>query len=180
MRRLRFLLSHPFPLQAMYLRVCVVWIETIPHPATARLDLLLERRPRRCPHEGGRETSQVPGGPQYHHALLYDPAEWSVPGCCGTDHAAFRSENDVGLGTNFLSGLNHMAWGLPVYASQPGSPLHHATLGSGWLPTFAGQVTSLPGPSKRFPLYYPLHNFPLLQALPGALSAETFFGYKGQ
>jgi len=32
-----------------------------------------------------------------------------------------------------------------VYASQPGSPLNHATLGSGWLPTFAGQAVSVPG-----------------------------------
>ena len=52
--------------------------------------------------------------------------------------------------------------------------LDHATLGTGWLPTFAGQTTNLLGPTKRFQSRYPLHNFPLFQALPGALSAETF------
>lgn len=50
--------------------------------------------------------------------------------------------------------------------------LDHATLGTGWLPTFAGQTTNLLGPTKRFQSRYPLHNFPLFQALPGALSAE--------
>ncbi len=39
------------------------------------------------------------------------------------------------------SRLNHAAYRLPVYASQPGSLPHHATLGSGWW--------SWPGPPRR-------------------------------
>ena len=54
--------------------------------------------------------------------------------------------------------------------------LDHATLGTGWLPTSAGQTTNLLGPTKRFLSRYPLHNFPLFQALPGALSAEILVG----
>ena len=60
-----------------------------------------------------------------------------------------------------------------MYASQLRSPSHHATLGSGGLPTFAAQDLHLPGPIRRFPLHHPSHNFPLLQALPGALSTES-------
>src|SRR5690606_17586056 len=37
-----------------------------------------------------------------------------------------------------MSGLNHTACNHAVYASQPGSPLHHARLASGWLPTLTG------------------------------------------
>ena len=61
---------------------------------------------------------------------------------------------------------------LPVYASQPGSPPNHATLGSGWSPAFAGRDCPAGFPCKvsvRFS-----HGVLLTQALPGALSAETF------
>ena len=37
-----------------------------------------------------------------------------------------------------MSGLNHTACNHAVYASQPRSPLHHARLASGWLPTLTG------------------------------------------
>jgi hypothetical protein len=50
---------------------------------------------------------------------------------CGVGLAAFHFENSVGFRFIFVSRLNHTAWRLPVYASQPRSPLHHATLGSG-------------------------------------------------
>lgn len=38
-----------------------------------------------------------------------------------------------------VSGLNHAAHLLPVYASHPGSPRRHARLGSGWWPALAGR-----------------------------------------
>jgi hypothetical protein len=37
-----------------------------------------------------------------------------------------------------------------VYASQPESPPNHATLGSGWWPTFAGQDFHLQGRNEGF------------------------------
>ena len=48
-----------------------------------------------------------------------------------------------------------------MYASQPGSPPDHATLGSGWLLAFAGQGYVLLGPTEGF---HRLHDFLLLQA----------------
>ena len=50
-----------------------------------------------------------------------------------------------------LSRLNHAAYRLPVYASQPGSPPHHATLGTGGWPTLAGTGLSPAGSQRRFP-----------------------------
>ena len=37
-----------------------------------------------------------------------------------------------------------------MYASQPGSPPHHATLGSGWWPALAGQDSHLLGRIEGF------------------------------
>jgi hypothetical protein len=48
----------------------------------------------------------------------------------------------------FVSGLNHAASTLPVYASQSGLPPNHATLGSGWLLAFTGQDSSCWDPLK--------------------------------
>ena len=52
------------------------------------------------------------------------------------------------------------AYALPVYASQPGSPPNHATLGSGWSLPFAGRVRPA-GFDGRFQFAI---NFLLLQA----------------
>ena len=134
---------------------------------------LLKRRPYRLIHNGESETSQVPGGPTRLPCPALRPRGVAHARLYSVSLAAFHFENSVGLRTRFLSGLHHTAWQHPVYASQPRSPLHHATLGSGWLPTFAGQDLHLPGPIRRFQSYRPLHDFPLLQASPGALSTES-------
>jgi len=68
------------------------------------------------------------------------------------------------LSTGFLSRLNATAHKLPVYASQPGLPPNHATLGSGWWLAFAGQDWVPARSHRRFQLAC----FLLLQALPGA------------
>ena len=85
------------------------------------------------------------------HAPLFDPGGPLTPGQFGVNHAAFRSLNDVGSAPISLSRLNHAAYRYPVYASQAGSPPHHATLGSGWWPTFAGSGLSPAGSHRRFP-----------------------------
>lgn len=54
----------------------------------------------------------------------------------------------------FISGLAHTARSLPVYASQPGSPPDHATLGSGRSLTFAGRARPA-GSVRRFQLMPP-------------------------
>ena len=47
---------------------------------------------------------------------------------------AFRQLDDVGSHDSLISGLNHTAYMLAVYASQPGLPHVHARLASGWWP----------------------------------------------
>ena len=46
--------------------------------------------------------------------------------------AAFRYLNDVGSHNLILTGLNHAAHSLAVYASQKSVARHHARLASGW------------------------------------------------
>ena len=54
-----------------------------------------------------------------------------------------------------LSRLYHAACTLSVYASQPGSPLDHATLDSGWWPALTGQGSHLLGRIEGFQHVYP-------------------------
>ena len=72
---------------------------------------------------------------------------------------------------SFISRLYHAALMLPVYASQPGLPPNHATLGSGWSPAFAGRDSPAGFLCKVSVMA--LHGILLAQAVPGALSAET-------
>ena len=52
--------------------------------------------------------------------------------------AAAAQKTTTALAFSFVSRLYHTARALPVYASQPGSPPDHATLGTDWLLAFAG------------------------------------------
>ena len=54
-----------------------------------------------------------------------------------------------------LSRLYHAACTLSVYASQPGSPPHRATLDSGWWPAFTGQDSHTLGRVEGFRYVYP-------------------------
>jgi hypothetical protein len=49
-----------------------------------------------------------------------------------------------------ISGLNHTAYALAVYASQRGSPQHHARLASGCRSTLPGRTGYLLGSNERF------------------------------
>ena len=72
-----------------------------------------------------------------------------------------------------LPRLDHAAFRLPVYASMPGSPPDHVTLGSGWWPALAGSGFAPAGSQSRFPsclLSY--MSSPFHQALPGAIAAR--------
>ena len=89
--------------------------------------------------DGGDRTSQVPGGPHYERALLFDPGGTSalgrycalmLPSAISTASAPTRT---------IISGLNHTARSLAVYASQDGLPHHHARLASGWLASLSGR-----------------------------------------
>jgi hypothetical protein len=72
------------------------------------------------------------------------------------------TRNDVGSALLSLSRLDHAAYTLPVYASQPGPPPEHATLGSGWWPTFTGSGLAPAGSHERFPSWLSVYmTFPL-------------------
>jgi len=58
-----------------------------------------------------------------------------------------------------LTGFHHTACTLPVYASQRRSPSDHATLGSGWRPTFAGRGWLPAGSHEKFPPLRSSHGF---------------------
>jgi hypothetical protein len=74
--------------------------------------------------------------------------------------------NTASASTTHLSRLNHTAYRPPVYASQPGFPQDHATLGSGCQHALPGRTAYLQGPTKEF--LHPNGGFPSFQALPGA------------
>src|SRR5512135_1524396 len=107
--------------------------------------------PLRIPFSGDDRASQVPGEPQCLHALLFDPG--------GTltlllIHARMlpSAGNTASASATNLSRLNHTACRPPVYASQPGLPQNHATLGSGCQHALPGTTICLQGPNKEFPL----------------------------
>ena len=63
---------------------------------------------------------------------------------------AFRLLNGVCSRIVVLSRLSHAACTLPVYASQPGSPPHHATLGSDRLPALSDRTCTCWVPTIGF------------------------------
>ena len=110
---------------------------------------LFDRVPLPALAHGDDQASQVPGEPRCVHAPLFDPGELFTPGLLRRVDAAFRLPNNVGARGYYLSRLNHAACTLPVYASQGGSLRHHATLGAGWWPTFAGRDWSPAGLRRK-------------------------------
>jgi hypothetical protein len=79
------------------------------------------------------------------------PAGPDGPGLYSPTDAAFRSRNGVGSRDGIiLSGLNHTAHPLAVYASQPGLLPSHARLASGCWPTLPGGIGYPLGSTARF------------------------------
>jgi len=98
-------------------------------------------------------ASEVPGGPQCLHALLFEPV--------GTlalllSHARMlpSAGSTASASAAHLSRLNHTAYRPPVYASQPGLPQDHATLDSSCQPSAHRRVNSQ-APQKRGPRTIP-------------------------
>ena len=113
----------------------------------------LSRRPRRLSTVEKTRYPRFLDDPCV-HAPLFDPGGPPVPGHYGTDDGVFRWINGVDSAT-MLSRLYHAACTLSVYASQPGSPPDHATLGSGWWPALTGQGSHLLGRIEGFQHVYP-------------------------
>ena len=83
--------------------------------------------------------------------------------------AAFRRFNNVGSRDIIISGLNHTARSLAVYASQPGSPRHHARLASGCWPSSAGRGWLPAGFHREVSA---IQSLPPLPSFPGALKGQ--------
>ena len=84
--------------------------------------------------------------------MLFDPgrirqAEWTMSELPDTAPAYVHDEGSPRL---LLSGLNHTTFDLAVYASQDGSPHHHARLASGCWSSFARRDSYPQGFNERF------------------------------
>src|SRR6266496_4346693 len=112
-------------------------------------ELLFLRCPRPETQDGDDRASQVPGRPPCPHALLLDPGGTSAPGHLRHLSVAFRLSATASASTTApISGLNHTAYELAVYASCATLAAAHARLASGCWPTFAGREC-LPAGSRK-------------------------------
>ena len=102
--------------------------------------------------DGNVGVSQVPWKPWWSLSVLFDPgrirqAERTKSELPDTAPACVHGEGSKRL---VLSGLNHTTFDLTVYASQDGSPHHHARLASGCWSSFARRDSYPQGFSERF------------------------------
>ena len=102
--------------------------------------------------DGNVGVSQVPWKPWWSLSVLFDPgrirqAEWTMSELPDTAPACVHDEGSRRL---VLSGLNHTTFDLTVYASQDGSPHHHARLASGCWSSFTRRDSYPQGFSERF------------------------------
>ena len=102
--------------------------------------------------DGNVGVSQVPWKPWWSLSMLFDPgrirqAEWTMSELPDTAPACVQDESSKRL---VFSGLNHTTFDLAVYASQDGSPHHHARLASGCWSSFARRDSYPQGLSERF------------------------------
>ena len=100
--------------------------------------------------DGNVGVSQVPWKPWWSLSVLFDPgrirqAEWTKSKLPDTAPACLHDEGSRRL---VLSGLNHTTFDLTVYASQDGSPYHHARLASGCWSSFARREADEPRPGS--------------------------------
>src|SRR5271165_1471408 len=102
--------------------------------------------------DGNVGVSQVPWKPWWSLSVLFDPgrirqAEWTMSELPDTAPACVQDEGSKRL---VFSGLNHTTFDLAVYASQDGSPHHHARLASGCWSSFARRDSYPQGFNERF------------------------------
>jgi hypothetical protein len=139
------LIRHPAALRCLRLAVPCIVPCSLPPPGhrCGGPGLLLSRRPHRVSRREHMSPPRFLDDPCV-HAPLSDPGGVPKPGPYSLGPTAFRLHNDVGTATQ-LSRLYHTACTPPVYASQAGSPPHHATLGSGGWPILSGSGLSPAG-----------------------------------
>ena len=102
------------------------------------------------------------------HAPLSDPGGPPTPGHYSAGDGVFRTDDYVDSAMMLISGLNHAACTLPVYASRPRSPqdAQHSVPAGGQ--PWPGRTLACGVAQKVSVMSIPLHGIPLHQALPGA------------
>ena len=112
-------------------------------PASARRSTRGPGVVHRIPRTGSaRETTGAPrflDGPHYERAVLSDPGGTSA---LGHYHASMLPSAKLTASTparTVISGLDHTARPIAVYASQGGLPHRHARLAFGWLASLSGR-----------------------------------------
>jgi hypothetical protein len=104
---------------------------------------------------GDDRTSQVPGGPRYERALFFDPGGIFALGRYRASMLPSAFTTASASAISIISGLNHTARSLAVYASQGELPHHHARLASGWLASLSGrELATRWVPTKGFRLFH--------------------------
>ena len=98
------------------------------------------------------------------------PAGSRAPGHCGAATRPSVEWTTSAPASFFISGLNGTARSLAVYASQRGSPRHHARLASGRWPSSAGRGWFPAGSHRKVSAV--ASPFP---KLPGALKPRRYF-----
>ena len=116
--------------------------------------LLLPRRPRRLSSVEKTRPPRFLDNPCV-HAPLSDPGGPPTPGHYSAGDGVFRTGYYVDSTMMVISGLNHAACTLPVYASRPRSPqdAQHSVPAGG--PALAGQDSHLRGRTEGFCHVYP-------------------------
>ena len=116
---------------------------------------------------GDDRPSQVPGGPQCAHAPLSDPGGHTTPGLYSAALLPSGLQTPSAPTMSRISGLNHAAWTLAVYASPQQLPTAaQDSLPAGGQPLPGGLNGPL-GPSRNF-MAASMPPIPSDQASPGA------------
>ena len=133
---------------------------------------LLPRRPRRLSSVEKTRPPRFLDNPCV-HAPLSDPGGPPAPGHYRTGDGVFRTVHHVDSAMILISGLNHAACTLPVYASRPRSPqdAQHSVPAGGQ--PWPGRTLACGVAQKVSVMSIPLHGILLHQALPGAQTGQV-------
>ena len=141
--RRRLLELHPARLRCLHLAVPVVHRCSLRQVAmpSCQSGPFLQRRPRHYSNGRERDLPGSRGTLMCACPALRPRRDGKDQADYGPSRAAFRCLENVSSHEEVISGLNHTAYTLAVYASQYRSPAYHARLASGWRPTFTGRVS---------------------------------------
>ena len=167
--RLRFLASPRASLRFLRSALPPLRPSSLPRDGTTPRGpgLLLPRRPRRLSSVEKTRPPRFLDNPCV-HAPLSDPGGPPAPGHYRTGDGVFRTADYVDSTMMLISGLNHAACTLPVYASRPRSPqdAQHSVPAGGQ--PWPGRTLACGVAQKVSVMSVPLHGIPLHQALPSA------------